>query len=116
MAFLGGLFGGGGKSSTTTSSTTATTVGNTVEVEVAAEISPVINNAVDLTGFSDAIGKVAAVLQTVADNVTKPEPTKEEKPDTLATISKLGGAATALLAMMAIFFALRDPANVKVQL
>lgn len=115
MAFLGGLFGGGGKSNTTTSSTTATTVGNTVQVDVAAEISPVINNAVDLTGFSEALGAVAGVLQTVADNVTK-ENAKEEKPDALAQLSKFGGAATAVLAMMAIFFAVRDPANVKVQL
>jgi len=113
MAFLGGLFGGS-KSNTTTSSTTATTVGNTVDVDVAAEISPVINTAIDLTGFSEAIGEVAGVLQTVAENVNKPEPVKEETG--LDKLSKLGGAATAILAMMAIFFAIRDPRNVKVQL
>jgi hypothetical protein len=113
MAFLGGLFGGS-KSNTSTSSTTATTVGNTVDVDVAAEISPVINTAIDLTGFSEAIGAVAGVLQTVADKATKPEPEKEKTG--LAALSELGGAATAILAMMAVFFALSDPKNVKVQL
>lgn len=114
MAFLGGLFGGGSKSTTTTSSTTATTVDNTVAVEVQAEISPVINTAVDLTGFSDAVGKVAQALNTVVESATKKDEPKAQTG--LEKLSALGGAATAILAMMAVYFALKDPGNVKVQL
>jgi hypothetical protein len=125
MAFLGGLFGGS-KSTTSTTLSQGTNLSSDVGVNVSADISPnfsfapsttfepTISNAIDLTGFSEAIGAVAGVLQTVADNVNKPEPVKEETG--LDKLSKLGGAATAILAMMAIFFAIRDPRNVKVQL
>jgi hypothetical protein len=125
MAFLGGLFGGS-KSTTSTTLSQGTNLSSEVGVNVSAEMSPefsfspsntfepTVTNAIDLTGFSEAIGAVAGVLQTVAENVNKPEPVKEE--NGLDKLSKLGGAATAILAMMAIFFAIRDPRNVKVQL
>jgi hypothetical protein len=119
MAFLGGLFGGS-KSTTSTTLSQGTNLSSDVGVNVSADISPefsfepTVTNAIDLTGFSEAIGAVAGVLQTVAENVNKPEPVKEETG--LDKLSKLGGAATAILAMMAIFFAIRDPRNVKVQL
>ena len=124
MAFLGGLFGGGSKSTTTTSNATATSVENTVGVDVSATISPVINTAIDLTGISEAVGKVAGVLNTVAGSLAKSQEAVtereteigEKQDDFLGTLSKFGGAATAVLAMMAIYFALRDPGNVKVQL
>lgn len=121
MAFLGGLFGGGGKTVTSSTTSTATTVDNDITVQVAAEISPVVNTAVDLTGFSDAIGKVAGVLQTVADNATKvadneTKKDKEEKADLLGQLSKIGGAASAVLALLAVWFAFKNPESVKVQL
>jgi hypothetical protein len=103
-------------------------VDNAVEVDVSATISPtiapVINNAVDLTGIGEAVGKVAGVLDTVAGSLAKSQAATAEKAQAvekkesafLDNLSKLGGAATAILAMLAIFFALKDPANVKVQL
>lgn len=127
MAFLGGLFGGGSKTTTTTTSTTATSVDNVVSV--GAEISPTINanitpnisNAVDLTGIGEGVGKIAEVLgkvtQTVADQVAAQAKATEEKPaGALDTLTKFGGAATAILAILTIFFALKDPEAVKVQL
>lgn len=116
MGFLSGLFGGGGRTVTSSTTTTSTSVNNDVNVQVAAEISPVVNTAVDLTGFSEAIGKVAGVLQTMAENVKKPEPPKETKPDLLGSLSKIGGAATAVLALLAVYFAFKNPDAVKVQL
>jgi hypothetical protein len=81
-------------------------------------------NAIDLTGFSEAIGAVAGVLQSVAGNVAASEARNQKQTETvnetsnnlLEGLSKFGGAATALLAIMAVIFALRDPANVRVQL
>lgn len=128
MAFLGGLFGGGSKTTVTSTTTTGTTVDNTVGVDISATISPtiapVINNAVDLTGIGEAVGKVAGVLDTVAGSLAKSQAATAEKAQAvekketafLDTLGKLGGAATAILAMLAIFFALKDPASVKVQL
>ena len=132
MAFLGGLFGGGSKTTVSSTTTTGTNVDNAVGVDVSATISPtisptiapVINNAVDLTGIGEAVGKVAGVLDMVAGSLAKSQAATAEKAQAvekkesafLDNLGKLGGAATAILAMLAIFFALKDPANVKVQL
>lgn len=129
MAFLGGLFGGS-KTNTATTLSQGTNVSSEVGVNVSAEISPEFSfdpvnvNAIDLTGFSEAIGAVAGVLQSVAGNVAASEARNQKQTETTAEasnnllegISKIGGAATALLAIMAVIFALRDPGNVRVQL
>jgi hypothetical protein len=135
MAFLGGLFGGG-KTNSVTTQTQGTSVSSDVAVNVGAEFSPEFSfspsntfdpvnvNAIDLTGFSEAIGAVAGVLQSVAGNVAASEARNQKQIETasetsnnlLEGLSKFGGAATALLAIMAVIFALRDPANVRVQL
>jgi len=70
------------------------------------------------------VGKIAGVLESVAGDVaasqeraqTLTAKTDEKAGSLLEGLSKIGGAATAVLAMMAIYFAIRDPANVKVQL
>ena len=135
MAFLGGLFGGS-KSNTAQTLSQGTNVSSEVGVNVSAEISPEFSfspsntfdpvnvNAIDLTGFSEAIGAVAGVLQSVAGNVAasearnqrQTEATAEASNNLLERLSSFGGAATALLAIMAVIFALRDPKNVRVQL
>jgi len=135
MAFLGGLFGGNQTNSATTQ-TQGTTVSSDVAVNVGAEFSPEFSstntfspefsplNVVDLTGFGEAVGKIAGVLESVAGDVaasqeraqTLTAKTDEKAGSLLEGLSKIGGAATAVLAMMAIYFAIRDPANVKVQL
>jgi hypothetical protein len=129
MAFLGGLFSGS-KSNTAQTLSQGTNVSSEVGVNVSAEISPEFSfdpvnvNAIDLTGFSDAVGAVAGVLQTMAGNVAASEARNQKQTETTAQasntllegISKFGGAATAVLAIMGIIFALRDPGNVRVQL
>jgi hypothetical protein len=139
MAFLGGLFGGS-KSNTAQTLSQGTNVSSEVGVNVSADISPEFSfdadnsfaptfnptnvNAIDLTGFSEAMGAVAGVLQTVAGNVAASEARNQKQAQTtsetsnnlLDGIQKFGGAATALLAIMAVIFALRDPGNVRVQL
>ena len=137
MAFLGGLFGGN-KTNSATTQTQGTTVSSDVAVNVGAEFSPEFNstntfspefapvnaNILDLTGFGEAVGNIAGVLESVAGDVaasqeraqTLTAKTDEKAGSLLEGLSKIGGAATAVLAMMAIYFAIRDPANVKVQL
>ena len=133
MAFLGGLFGGN-KTNSATTQTQGTTVSSDVAVNVGAEFAPEFNssnefapvnaNILDLTGFGEAVGKIAGVLESVAGDVaasqeraqTLTAKTDEKAGSLLEGLSKIGGAATAVLAMMAIYFAIRDPANVKVQL